>query len=123
MLVDIVFPGWIPFAYLAIAKDTAGFIQAHDIALNNYDFDNSCWTPHKAGNQSGRGGAERICHRFGKETADANQNVSGIANQVGSFDNPWLLFREYIDTINKQCEDEMLPKWKNRLGELLRVLC
>ena len=66
MLVDIVFPGWIPFAYLAIAKDTAGFIQAHDIALNNYDFDNSCWTPHKAGNQSGRGGAERICHRFGK---------------------------------------------------------
>jgi hypothetical protein len=39
MLVDIVFPGRIPFAYLAIAKDTAGFIQAHDIALNNYDFD------------------------------------------------------------------------------------
>jgi glyoxylase-like metal-dependent hydrolase (beta-lactamase superfamily II) len=39
MLVDIIFPGWIPFAYLAIAKDTAGFIKAHDIALNNYDFD------------------------------------------------------------------------------------
>ncbi len=39
MLVDILFPGWIPFPYLAIAKDTAGFINAHDIALNNYDFD------------------------------------------------------------------------------------
>src|SRR5215216_7023232 len=39
MLVDIIFPGWIPFPYLAIAKDTAGFIKAHDIALNNYDFD------------------------------------------------------------------------------------
>ena len=39
MLVDIVFPGWVPFPYLAIAKDTAGFIKAHDIALNNYDFD------------------------------------------------------------------------------------
>ena len=53
-----------------------------------------------------------------KVAADANQNVtfSGIANQVGGFDNPWLLFREYIDTINKQCEDEMLPKWENRLG-------
>jgi glyoxylase-like metal-dependent hydrolase (beta-lactamase superfamily II) len=24
MLVDVIFPGWIPFAYLAIAKDTAG---------------------------------------------------------------------------------------------------
>ena len=39
MLVDIVFPGWVPFPYLAIAKDVAGFIKAHDIALDNYDFD------------------------------------------------------------------------------------
>ena len=30
MLVDIIFPGWVPFPYLAIAKDTAGFIKAHD---------------------------------------------------------------------------------------------
>ena len=39
MLVDIIFPGWVPFAYLAIAKDTAGFIEAHDTALKSYDFD------------------------------------------------------------------------------------
>ena len=39
MLVDVIFPGWVPFPYLALAKDTAGFIKAHDIALNNYDFD------------------------------------------------------------------------------------
>jgi hypothetical protein len=39
MLVDIVFPGWVPFPYLAKAKDTAGFIKAHDIALVKYDFD------------------------------------------------------------------------------------
>jgi glyoxylase-like metal-dependent hydrolase (beta-lactamase superfamily II) len=32
MLVDIIFPGWIPFPYLAIAKDVAGFIEAHDLA-------------------------------------------------------------------------------------------
>ena len=39
MLADIIFPRWVPIPYLAIAKDTAGFIKAHDIALNNYDFD------------------------------------------------------------------------------------
>jgi hypothetical protein len=38
MLVDIIFPRWVPIPYLAIAKDTAGFIKAYDIALNNYDF-------------------------------------------------------------------------------------
>jgi len=39
MLADIIFPRWVPIPYLAIPKDTAGFIKAHDIALNNYDFD------------------------------------------------------------------------------------
>ena len=51
MLVDIVFPGWVPFPYLAIAKDVAGFIKAHDIALDNYDFDTVCWrTPNSIRN-------------------------------------------------------------------------
>ena len=27
-----------------------------------------------------------------------------------------MIFSTYIDTINKQCEDEMLPKWQSRLG-------
>ena len=39
MLADIIFPRWVPIPYLTIAKYTAGFIKAHDIALNNYDFD------------------------------------------------------------------------------------
>jgi hypothetical protein len=53
-----------------------------------------------------------------KAAARANQNVSfmDIENQIGSFDNPWLLFSTYIDAINKQYEDEMLQKWESRLG-------
>jgi hypothetical protein len=35
MLADIKFPRWVPFAFSAIVQDTEGFIQAHDIALNN----------------------------------------------------------------------------------------
>ena len=33
MLVDIIFPGWVPFPYLAVSKDIAGYIKAHDIVL------------------------------------------------------------------------------------------
>ena len=53
-----------------------------------------------------------------KAADNANQNVSfsGIASQVGSFDNPWLLFSKYIDAINKQCEEVILPKWESKLG-------
>jgi hypothetical protein len=40
MLVDVIFPGWVPFVYLALAEDVYGYVQARDITLNNYDFDN-----------------------------------------------------------------------------------
>ena len=119
MLVDIIFPGWIPFPYLAIAKDTAGFIEAHDIALNNYDFD-TIVAGHltRLGTKADVGVQREFVMDLEKGADNANQNVSfsGIASQVGSFDNPWSLFSKYIDAINKQCEEVMLPKWESKLG-------
>ena len=119
MLVDIIFPGWIPFPYLAIAKDTAGFIEAHDIALNNYDF-NTIVAGHltRLGTKADVGVQRELVMDLEKAADNANQNVSfsGIASQVGSFDNPWSLFSKYIDAINKQCEEVMLPKWESKLG-------
>ena len=118
MLVDIIFPGWVPFVYLAIAKDTAGFIEAHDIALNSYDFD-TIVAGHltRLGTRADVEVQREFVLDLERAAARANQNVSfmDIASRVG-FDNPWLLFSEYFDAINKQCEGEMLPKWESRLG-------
>lgn len=118
MLVDIIFPGWVPFAYLAIAKDTAGFIEAHDTALKNYDFD-TIVAGHltRIGTRADVEVQKEFVLDLERVAARANQNVSfmDIAAKVG-FDDPWLLFSEYINTINKQCEEEMLPKWETRLG-------
>lgn len=119
MLVDIVFPGWVPFAYLAIAKDTAGFIEAHDIALSNYDFSTLV-----AGHLTRIGTVEDVIIQrefvsdLENAAAAANKNVafSEIARQVGSFDNPWLLFSKYIDAVNEECAEEMMPKWQDKLG-------
>src|SRR5215471_9002886 len=40
-----------------------------------------------------------------KAAAKANQEVrfGKIASQVGSFDNPWLIFSKYIDAVNANC--------------------
>src|SRR5436305_11061671 len=38
MLVDVVYPGWMPYKNLGIAEDVPGYIQAHHDALS-YDFD------------------------------------------------------------------------------------
>jgi len=118
-LVDVVFPGWVPFPYLALAKDTAGFIQAHDIALKNYSFDTIV-----AGHLTRLGTRNDVIIQkefvsdLEKAAGKANQEVlfSKIASQVGSFDNPWLIFSKYIDAVNENCVKSMLPKWENRLG-------
>ena len=56
-----------------------------------------------------------------RQAAQANQQVSfgEIAKQVGGGGgqpNPWLIFSKYIDAINENCVNSMLPKWENRLG-------
>ncbi|KAJ7920190.1 beta-lactamase-like protein [Mycena leptocephala] len=38
LLIDVVFPGWAPFAELAISDDIPGWIAAHDVLLT-FDFD------------------------------------------------------------------------------------
>lgn len=119
MVIDIIFPGWIPFAYLAMAKDTAGFIDAHDIILNNYNFSTLV-----AGHLTRLGTVDDVITQkqfiADLETAasNANSNISfgEIAQQIGSFDNPWLLFSEYIDAVDQACVNEMLSKWENKLG-------
>src|SRR5689334_8952753 len=120
MLVDIIFPGWIPFPYLAIAKDTAGFIKAHDIALNNYDFD-TLVGGHltRLGTRNDVIVQKEFVSDLEKAAAQANQQVSfgEIAKQVGGGQpNPWLIFSKYIDVVNENCVTSMLPKWENRLG-------
>jgi glyoxylase-like metal-dependent hydrolase (beta-lactamase superfamily II) len=119
MLVDIIFPGWIPFPYLAIAKDVAGFIEAHDLALNNYDFDTFV-----GGHLTRLGTRDDVIVQkefisdLGKAAEKANNEVlfSNIAQEVGRFDNPWLLYSRYIDAVNENCAQNMLPKWESRLG-------
>lgn len=119
MLVDIVFPGWVPFPYLAIAKDVAGFIKAHDIVLNNYDF-NTIVAGHltRLGTRNDVIIQKEFVSDLEKAASKANQEVlfSKVAQQVGRFDNPWLLFSKYIDAINENCVKDMLPKWGNRIG-------
>ena len=119
MLVDIIFPGWVPFPYLAIAKDTAGFIKAHDITLNNYDFDTYVGGHlTRLGTRNDVIVQKEFVSDLEKAAGKANQEVlfSKVASQVGRFDNPWLIFSKYIDAVNENCVNTMMPKWENRLG-------
>lgn len=119
MLVDIIFPGWVPFPYLAVSKDIAGFIKAHDIVLNNYNFDTF------VGGHLTRLGTtndvivqKEFISDLEKAAGKANNEIlfSDIVKQVGNFDNPWLIFSKYVDAVDEKCVQYMLPKWEKRLG-------
>ena len=117
MLVDVVFPGWTPFKDLAMAQDVPEFLVAHDKILE-YDFDT-----YIGGHLTRLGTAEDV--QIQKEyfqdiqasASKANQEVSfmAIGQEVG-FENPWLVFQIYADSITQQCTDEIVLKWLDRLG-------
>jgi glyoxylase-like metal-dependent hydrolase (beta-lactamase superfamily II) len=117
MLVDVIFPGWVPFKNLALAEDIPGFIQAHDEVLT-FDFDT--FVGGHLTRLGTRGDVEvqrQYIMDIQSNAAQALQSVDffTVAKETG-FENPWLLFDTYLDTVAHECEELTLPKWNDQLG-------
>jgi glyoxylase-like metal-dependent hydrolase (beta-lactamase superfamily II) len=130
MLVDIVYPGWVPFAYLGQAQFVPGYIKAYDQALE-YDFD------HFVGGHLTRSGT-RSDVLIGQEyVSDLKSNcikaiqlsalppnatnpvsAGGIIGPVQAANpgNPWSIFRAYLDTLAEYCANLTNEKWLGVLG-------
>ena len=117
MIVDVIFPGWVPFKDLAMAQFVPEFLEAHDKILE-YNFETLV-----GGHLTRLGTVEDVkiqkdyFQDIQTSAGHANQNVSfmTIGQEVG-FENPWLVFQIYADQITQQCTDEVVPKWIDRLG-------
>lgn len=117
MLVDVIFPGWVPFKHLAMAEDKPGFVAVHTDALG-FDFDTF------VGGHLTRTGTredvetsrEYILDVFRYSTNALQQtDFMAIAGEVG-FDNWWLLFEVYLDTVAKNAAEPVVERWRDRLG-------
>ncbi len=117
MIVDVIFPGWVPFKDLAMAEDVPFFLYAHDQILE-YEFDTLI-----GGHLTRLGTVEDV--KIQKEYFEDIQKNAGIANQqvdfmaIGQevgFENLWLVFQIYADRITQQCADSTVPNWIGRLG-------
>ena len=117
MLVDVVFPGWVPFKDLALAEDIQGFLNAHDQVLE-YDFD-----VFVGGHLTRLGTRDDV--QIQKEyvsdlianagTALKTVDFMAIAQEQG-FANPWGLFDVYLDAVAEKTTELTLAKWSGRLG-------
>ena len=131
MLVDIVYPGWVPFDQLGESQNIPGFIKAHTQILD-YDFD------HYLGGHLDRAGtrqdvltqkdyvsdlqnncAEAILLSGAPPNASNPLSVQAVLPPVEAANpgNGWAVFAYYIDDLlTSWCANKTNEKWLGVLG-------
>jgi len=117
MVVDVVFPGWMPWRRFALAQDIPGyFAQVEEIRKMDWDT--------FVGGHVARTGT----HADVDVQAEFNQDVKLAAatalattkpgEGLNPLDknNPWAFFDHYIDRVAAQCVNTLAPKWSTKLG-------
>jgi glyoxylase-like metal-dependent hydrolase (beta-lactamase superfamily II) len=124
MLVDVIFPGWVPFRNLANANDVHEFIRAHDVVMT-YDFDVLvCGHLTRTGTRVDVQTQREYVHalREAAKIALASVRIEEIGERTG-FENVWALMDGYIDELIERVALEVLSAptsnghpWTERLG-------
>jgi glyoxylase-like metal-dependent hydrolase (beta-lactamase superfamily II) len=117
MLVDVVFPGWVPFAYLAESQNIPGWLEAPAQALG-YPFQTFI-----GGHLTRLGTRDDVTiqQEYVAELKAAAANAIdtfNIGTVYASVDdtNPWAVFRGYLDGVATQAAGAVVPRWIDKLG-------
>ena len=117
MVVDVVFPGWMPWRRFALAQDVLGnFAQVEEIRGMDWDT--------FVGGHVARTGThadvdtQAEFDKDVKQAAAAALSSTKLGEGLNPADqgNPWAIFDNYIDRVAGQCVNTMTPKWSTRLA-------
>jgi glyoxylase-like metal-dependent hydrolase (beta-lactamase superfamily II) len=117
MVVDVVFPGWVPWRRFALAQDIPGyFAQVEEIRKMDWDT--------FVGGHVARTGThadvdvQAEFNRDVKQAAATALATTKFGEGLNPLDknNPWAFFDHYIDRVAAQCVNTLTPKWSTRLG-------
>lgn len=114
MAVDIVFPGWVPFANLGLTKDVRGFINAHDEILT-YDFEvfiggHLTRTGTRADVEQSRAYIFAVMNG----AARALQEIEfGAGAPPEDFPNPYALFDRFLADVTRRCAELVEPNFQH----------
>jgi hypothetical protein len=117
MVVDVIFPGWMPWRRLALAQDIpALFDQVTQIG--NWDFVTL------VGGHVGRTGTPAdvaMQLAFMEDLKAAAQaalktTTPGAGLNLSDRANPWAVFDDYIDRVALACVNQLTPKWSSKLA-------
>ena len=117
MVVDIVFPGWMPWRRFALAQDIpAYFAQVEEIHQMKWD---TLVSGHVA--RVGTHADVAMQLEFMNDLKNATRQAlksTRIGEGLAPADsgNPWAVFGNYIDRVAIQCVNELTPKWSTKLA-------
>ena len=117
MVVDVVFPGWMPWRRLALAQDIAGyFAQVEAIGAME-------WETLVSGHVSRTGTHADVAAQVefnGDLKAAAAAALAATTPGEGldplDTDNPWAVFDDFIDRVALHCVNALTPEWSVRLA-------
>jgi glyoxylase-like metal-dependent hydrolase (beta-lactamase superfamily II) len=117
MLVDVIFPGWVPFSNLAVSANIPGYVHAHEQALG-YPFEKLVsghvtrpGTPDDVRTQMEYMNDLRVTTEAALSSVDLKEIMAPVDTA-----NAWAVFKAYLDAVAAQATDELVPRWVERLG-------
>lgn len=121
MIVDVIYPGWVPFDLLAISSDIPGWLEAYDEAL---DFELDTFVGGHLGRAGTRSDVEEVRAYIRDVEASARAALEGLdrgafVGEIGAeagFENPWFLFDAYSRRMAEDCAEPVIAEWTGRLG-------
>jgi glyoxylase-like metal-dependent hydrolase (beta-lactamase superfamily II) len=118
MVVDVVFPGWMPWRRFAVAHDVPGYLaQVEEIRKIPFKI--------LVGGHVARTGTRAdvdLQSEFLGDLKSAASRALAITTPGEGMDestvreNPWAVFDDYIDRVVIQCVNELTPEWSSKLA-------
>lgn len=117
MVVDIIFPGWIPWRHFALAQDLPGYFATVE-KIKSYDFDVLVGGHVKrVGTRADVDLQSEFLSDIKSVAAEALRTTK-VGDGVSPRDsgNPWAVYDVYMDKVIGKCVAELTEKWATRLG-------
>jgi glyoxylase-like metal-dependent hydrolase (beta-lactamase superfamily II) len=118
MVIDMVFPGWMPWRRFAVAHDAIGYFQ-QVAEIDKVPFETL------VGGHVTRLGTHadvRLQLQFMDDLRNAAVDAlksTTLGDEMSPQDkatNPWAVFDNYIDRVVVKCMNRLAPKWQSRLA-------
>jgi glyoxylase-like metal-dependent hydrolase (beta-lactamase superfamily II) len=116
MLVDVIFPGWVPFDQLAVSQDIPDWIKAQQIAMG---FEWQTLVAGHLGRLGTRADGELQIAYVNDLVTSAKATIASL-NPVPFFqqfgNNAWAIFKAYLDAASAQTAAPVTEKYLGKLA-------